>query len=393
MNPYLILIFFSALVLCAFVWDHFGRRLKVPTVLFLLGTGLGLKALANYAGLDYSFVNDSLPIIGSIGLILIVLEGSMELEITADKRKIIHRSLWAAGLLLIFNSLILALGFSFFTEQSFRICLINAVPLAIISSAIAIPSAARLPASEREFVIYESSFSDVLGVMLFSLLIETDSFTPLVLVEVSGKIIAVLIIALVSIVLLAFFMDKVVTRVRHLPVIAALIMIYAIGGLLHLPALLIILAFGLYASNLHHPWLARVMERVHSSRLKEEMHQLHHLTAEVAFFVRTVFFVFLGFSVELSDLSVGAPWAWAGACLLVLVLLRVICLKGLMKREPMHSLPYLMPRGLITILLFLKIPDALQLKVLPPGMTLLIVFLSVLWMTAGLWRERKIEAD
>ena len=49
MNPYLILIFFSALVLCAFVWDHFGRRLKVPTVLFLLGTGLGLKVLADYA--------------------------------------------------------------------------------------------------------------------------------------------------------------------------------------------------------------------------------------------------------------------------------------------------------------------------------------------------------
>ncbi len=393
MNPYLILIFFSSLVLCAFVWDHFGRRLKVPTVLFLLGTGLGLKALANYAGLDYSFVNDSLPIIGSIGLILIVLEGSMELEITADKRKIIHRSLWAATLLLVFGSLVLAIGFSFFTEQSFRICLINAVPLAIISSAIAIPSAARLPAAERQFVIYESAFSDVLGVMLFSLLIETESFNPLVLVEVSGKLLAVLLIALVSIILLAVFMDKVVARVRHLPVIASLILIYALGGLLHLPALLIILAFGLYASNLQHPWLAKMMRRIHGARLQEEMRQLHHLTAEAAFFVRTVFFVYLGFSVELGDLGALAPWAWAGACLLVLVFLRIACLKGLMKHEPLHSLPYLMPRGLITILLFLKIPDTLQLKILPPGMTLLIVFLSVLWMTAGLWRERKIEGD
>ncbi|MEN9359764.1 MAG: hypothetical protein RL095_1299 [Verrucomicrobiota bacterium] len=392
MTPYLILIFFSALVLCAFVWDHFGKRLKVPTVLFLLGTGLGLKALTDYAGLDFSFVDASLPVIGTIGLILIVLEGSMELEITAEKRTIIRRSLWAAALLLVFGSLALAIGFSFFTEQSFRVCMINAVPLAIISSAIAIPSAARLPPAEREFVIYESSFSDVLGVMLFSLLIETDSFSPLVLVEVSGKLVAVLLIALVSIILLAVFMDKVVARVRHLPVIASLILLYAVGGLLHLPALLIILAFGLYASNLHHPWLARVMKKVHSQRLNEEMHQLHHLTAEAAFFVRTVFFVFLGFSVEISDLGVREPWIWAGACLAGLILLRVLCLKGLMKNEPMHSLPYLMPRGLITILLFLKIPEGLKLKILPTGMTLLIVFLSVLWMSAGLWRDRKSAA-
>jgi potassium/hydrogen antiporter len=289
-------------------------------------------------------------------------------------------------------SLALAIGFSFFTEQSFRVCLINAIPLAVISSAIAIPSAARLPKSERDFVIYESAFSDVIGVMLYSLLIETDSFAPLVVLEVGGKIIAVLLLCLISILLLAAFMDKVVGRVRHLPVIAALILVYAIGGLMHLPALLIILAFGLYARNLYHPFFAKIMKKIPSARLHEEMGQLHQLTAEAAFFVRSVFFVFLGFSVELADLNHRTPWLWAGACMLVLILLRVIVLRILMKREPLHSLPYMMPRGLITILLFINIPEALKLQVIPKGMMLIIVLLSVMWMSVGLWNERKTDS-
>lgn len=392
MNNYLILIFFSSLVLCAFVWDHFGRRLKIPTVVFLLATGIGLKALSSYFQFDFSFVQACLPVIGTIGLILIVLEGSMELEISRNKQTIIRRALCSAGLLVVLISLALAIGFSFFTEQSFRVCLINAIPLAVISSAIAIPSAARLPKSERDFVIYESAFSDVIGIMLYTLLIETDSFAPLVVLDVGGKIIAVLLLCLISILLLAAFMEKVVGRVRHLPVIAALILVYAIGGLMHLPALLIILAFGLYARNLYHPFFAKIMKKIPSARLHEEMGQLHQLTAEAAFFVRSVFFVFLGFSVELADLNHRTPWLWAGACLLVLILLRVIVLRILMKREPLHSLPYMMPRGLITILLFINIPEALKLQVIPKGMMLIIVLLSVMWMSVGLWNERKTDS-
>ena len=42
-----------------------------------------------------------------------------------------------------------------------------AIPFAVISSAVAIPSSAGLADRVREFVIYESSLSDILGVLVF----------------------------------------------------------------------------------------------------------------------------------------------------------------------------------------------------------------------------------
>ena len=42
---------------------------------------------------------------------------------------------------------------------------IYSIPLSIISSAVAIPSAASLLKHQKEFVIYESTFSDILGVI------------------------------------------------------------------------------------------------------------------------------------------------------------------------------------------------------------------------------------
>ena len=45
---------------------------------------------------------------------------------------------------------------------------IYATPLSIISSAVAIPSSAGLREQEKEFVVYESTFSDILGIMVFN---------------------------------------------------------------------------------------------------------------------------------------------------------------------------------------------------------------------------------
>jgi cell volume regulation protein A len=54
--------------------------------------------------------------------------------------------------------------------------LANAVPLSIISSSIAIPSTRNFSAGQREFVIYESSISDILGVILFNFITQNVSF-------------------------------------------------------------------------------------------------------------------------------------------------------------------------------------------------------------------------
>ena len=52
--------------------------------------------------------------------------------------------------------------------MSAQAAVIYATPLSIISSAVAIPSSAGLREQEKEFVVYESTFSDILGIMVFN---------------------------------------------------------------------------------------------------------------------------------------------------------------------------------------------------------------------------------
>ena len=49
--------------------------------------------------------------------------------------------------------------------------MLNAIPLGIISSAVAISSAIHLNREEKEFVVYESSFSDIFGIIIFDFIL------------------------------------------------------------------------------------------------------------------------------------------------------------------------------------------------------------------------------
>jgi hypothetical protein len=49
--------------------------------------------------------------------------------------------------------------------------LLNAIPLGIISSSVAIPAAINLRPADKEFVVYESSFSYILGILVFDFIV------------------------------------------------------------------------------------------------------------------------------------------------------------------------------------------------------------------------------
>src|SRR4029453_11136201 len=57
--------------------------------------------------------------------------------------------------------------FHFALEFDVALAVLAAIPFAVISSAVAIPAARGLAEQPREFVIYESSLSDIVGVLVF----------------------------------------------------------------------------------------------------------------------------------------------------------------------------------------------------------------------------------
>ena len=104
---------------------------------------------------------------GTIGLILIVLEAAIELEIKKDKMAIITKGFLAALVILVVNIILVSVFFEKVIGLSYPTSVIYAIPLSIISSAVAIPSATGLITKNKEFIVYESTFSDILGIMIF----------------------------------------------------------------------------------------------------------------------------------------------------------------------------------------------------------------------------------
>ena len=168
MTTYTTLIVLSGLVIFSYLFDLFASKTKLPSVLLLLILGIGLKLLSDH--FQWQTINflRILPTLGTVGLILIVFEGSLELKYDKQKNSVIKGAFLSAFFILL--ATVIAITFIIYqiTSKDLYLCFINAIPFSVISSAIAIPSVAGLSNKTREFIIYESSFSDILGIILFN---------------------------------------------------------------------------------------------------------------------------------------------------------------------------------------------------------------------------------
>ncbi len=77
----------SALLVFAYLLDIFGRRFRLPSVVLLVVTGMIARQLMDRTGLHLAWVDPLVPIIGTVGLILIVLEGSLDLSLRRDRAR------------------------------------------------------------------------------------------------------------------------------------------------------------------------------------------------------------------------------------------------------------------------------------------------------------------
>ena len=169
-----VIITLSALLLIAYIFDLSAKKTRIPSVILLLILGFGVGQLMNMLQIPIPNLQPVLPILGTIGLILIVLEGSLELKLHPSKVGLIKKSILGSFIPILLLSFLIAFFFSLISEVPFRTLLINAVPLCIISSAIAIPSANYLSSRNKDFVIYESSLSDIFGVLFFNFLLRNE---------------------------------------------------------------------------------------------------------------------------------------------------------------------------------------------------------------------------
>ena len=399
-----ILIVLPLLIIFSYLFDIFARRTKFPSVILLVLTGITLRFFSSYSGYsNFEFLDSLVPVLGTIGLILIVLEAALELEIKKEKAQIIIKGFLAALVILIINIVLVSIFFNQVIGLEYSTSVIYAIPLSIISSAVAIPSATGLITNNKEFVVYESTFSDILGIMIFYYCIRQaekgEAFIGLEpIFTLIGQIFLIIGISIVITYLLFQLIQRIEHHVKFFLILALLILAYEIGkDFLKLPSLVLIFIFGIFLSNFTNLIPKSLKKYIKTDDIKKsDLHEFHLLTAESTFLVRTFFFLFFGFSIPLESFVEFEPYIIGATVLLIMYGVRYFYLALVLNDDDSKPLLYFSPRGLITILLFLSISDydIQKSNIVDEKVLLVIIIASMLIMIQGsINRKKKEEPD
>lgn len=381
MDSTTVILVISGLMIFSYLVEVAARRIRIPSVIFLIATGIALRAILNYYNVvTFDFLR-ILPTLGTAGLIFIVFEGALEIDYTQRKNKLIRNAGLVAAIALVATSLLTALVFQYESGDSFYKCLLNAIPFGVISSAIAIPSAAILDKSKREFITYESSFSDILGIVFFNYALVNTALSGWLFVQLSVELISVTVLSLAVCLALIYMLKSITHHVKFFSLLAVLVFVYALGKTMHLSSLILVLMFGLMLANLdrlRHPLFVKYF---HYDSYDEDFRLLHRITAEAVFFVKTFFFLAFGFIIDFKTLLDVETLASAGIFLLLMYGIRFATLK-IVHKQVLPEL-FFAPRGLISILLYLSLPAAMALPHVNIGFLFLVVLGSSSIMALG----------
>lgn len=390
MDYNIIIVSLSICIVLSYLFNEIAKRTNVPSVLMLIVAGVILgQVLKFFPEYNVDFF-PSLKILGTIGLIMIVLEGALDLELTKEKSGLIGKATLLAVLGIIGSILFIAPIFHFLLNMDIGLSLLYATPLAVISSAIVLPSVVSLNEYDKELLIYESCISDIIGIMVFNLILSIMQTQ-----EVQGSIsdfgieflitVAVSFVIGIGLVLLFKFLNA---KVKLFFFISILILIYALGKMIHLSPLVMILVFGLILKNHKLFFIGPLKNLITRMEFKKMEKDFHIISRETAFVLRTFFFIVFGLTIDLLSLINFEVLIISLMVFISIYLVRIVLLK-VFEKEGSPILGYIAPRGLITILLFYSIPKDLLSETFQPGVLLWVIILTSIYMTYGLIKHVK----
>ncbi|KAA1245994.1 cation:proton antiporter [Aquimarina sp. RZ0] len=392
-SSYNLIIEVSLVLILSFIFNGIAKKTNIPAVLMLIILGViiqyGIKAFGAGA---FDFF-PMLEILGIVGLIMIVLEAALELELKREKLVPILKSFAIALIGLVVSAYAAAIILKALVDgMTMQSALLYATPLSILSSAIIIPSVSGLSDAKKEFHVYESTFSDILGIMMFYFL--TGKLNP---AEDSGivgfalNLILTIIISLIASYGIILIFQKIKSQVKLFLLISVLLLLYGVGKKMHLSSLIIILIFGLVIANMKLFFKWKLERLLDFEKAKSIYHELHVITAETAFVVRTLFFVIFGITITLSSLL-----NIKVALISILIIISIYIIRyGLLRLfigKDIAPQFFIAPRGLITVLLFYAIPAEAIIPGFEPGILLFVIIGTSLIMTGGMIRDKKIKS-
>ncbi|MCE2614050.1 cation:proton antiporter [Flavobacteriaceae bacterium D16] len=389
-SSYNLIIEASVILILSFWFNGLSRKTNIPSVLMLIILGIILQYVAKAFVDQLPDLFPALEVLGIVGLIMIVLEAALELELRKDKIWILLKSMAIALMGLGLSAWIAALILhALVPEMSMPQAWVYATPLSILSSAIIIPSVGRLSEEKKEFHIYESTFSDIAGIILFYFLIgQLNPEEGTGVAGYAGSILLTIVIAIIASYVIILIFQGIKSQAKQFLLIAVLLLLYAIGKKFHLSSLIIILIFGLVIANMKLFFGGPLKRYLKEDRAEQIYKELHIITLESAFVVRTFFFVVFGITIVLSSLLSIRVLLISMLILASIYGIRFVLLRTFLGKDIFPQL-FVAPRGLITVLLFYAIPAEAQVINFEPGILLFVIIGTSLIMTWAMIKNRK----
>lgn len=394
LTAYHLIIIFSVTIIISYFFNLYAKRSGIPAVLLLIGLGILINYGLRFSGFPKPNLLPILEVLGIVGLILIVLEAALDLRLLREKIGLIIKSFMVALIGLGATAYLAAVALYYLMGVEILTGMLYTIPLSILSSAILLPSIEDLIEQKREFLIYESTFSDIVGIIGFYsvLSIIGSENTEGVYSGVFGRLTISIVFSIILSYVLIYVFQKIKGHVKLFLLIAILLLLYAVGEMFHLSSLIIILVFGVILNNykvFFRGWLKSLLDEERVGGVLEDMKVV---TAETAFVVRTFFFIIFGWSVFLGLLFFEPKAGYqisfrvVGVGLVIVFIIYFVRSVVLFVFNGKNIFPqlFLAPRGLITILLFFAIPAELSIGSEFQGVLLFVILISCLVMTWSL---------
>lgn len=364
MSPTTFCAFLGGLLALAFIANRLYRLTRVPDVIVLMAVGLVLGPILGWVkSAEFQSVTH---ILGTLALILILFEGGLDLNLRDTLRH------FPGGVLLaIFGyytsmGMVAAVAWKIHLFGLREALLVGAV-LGCVSSSIMLPvlQQIKLTNAVRVTLLIEGSLGDVLGVLTVSVLLSLGAGSGIHLTGFLAGIFSKLLASVAGAVVIGIIWTRVLRvlaeqRFWQVMTLSVLLLVYAAAQALSHGGLIAVFAFGLTLANVRHAEFAGTLG---VSPGEPQRHlEILSFHSELAFLVRSFFFILLGVVVKISGLRGYAGFTLAVFTALVVARLIAVEATGWTWKErdrgARRLAMLLFPRGLITAVLAIEVIEA-----------------------------------
>ncbi|MFZ0663577.1 MAG: cation:proton antiporter [Acidobacteriaceae bacterium] len=398
----------GGLLVLAFVANRLSRRTRVPDVIVLLVSGIVLGPVLHV--IQAARFPHVIRGVGTLALILILFAAGLELDLRRAWRQFISGTVLAV----LSYGLTMA-GVELFCSHVLGMprmaSLLVAASLACMSGSIVLPILDQLDLGHdlKTTLVIEASFGDGLGALVVGVLLgllgggtaATTSGGAIfggMVASFAFRFVLASVIAIVAGFLWARLLPHISNKqFWHVLTFAAVLIVYsgthAAGG----SDLFAVIVFGATLASLLGPQ-SFMQDFGFEVRATDQSSQIHSFHSELAFLVRSFFFVLLGAMIQFKGLrvqllpSLGILCVFLVARYLAVSGSRIVWRGTSARARELASL--LIPRGLITAVLALEVIEAMpkDLEFLPSLTFALILFTNILVLVASI-RAKALAVD